>query len=102
MMKTFFKIAAMLVGANLLLVLALFVTEATHGINDQDASFALAMLVYTLNKPAIWAFEPLGITSEAWTLLAGGTLQWGLVSAVITLISGFARSRRSISTDNPV
>ena len=93
MMKTFFKAAVFIVGVNLMLVFALFLTEATHGINDQDASFLLAMIVYTLNKPAISAFQSLGVASEMWTLVVGGTIQWAAVSAFVALIIGAVRSK---------
>jgi hypothetical protein len=47
------RFALFLVGAHVLLGLSLLVIEATHGINDQDASFAVALVFHYLNLPSV-------------------------------------------------
>lgn len=82
-MKTILKLAGWLVGAHLLLGGALLVMEATHGINDQDASFAVALLFHYLNFPSVWLLRWMGFAPGIVAVLLVGTLQWITLAAVI-------------------
>ena len=60
MIKISLKLALFLVGVHLVIRLACITTEVIHGVNDQDASFALVMLVYCMNLPTVWLLNWLG------------------------------------------
>jgi hypothetical protein len=96
MAKTTLKLALFLVCGHLLLGVILMGIAATHGINDQDASFAVAMLFRCLNLPTVWALGTAGgaIESRIVLILFVGIVQWIGVSFVIAaifhaFISGF-------------
>ena len=82
-MKTVLKLAGWLVGAHLLLGGALLVIEATHGINDQDASFVVALLFHYLNFPTVWLLRWMGIVPGIMAVLLVGTVQWITLAALI-------------------
>jgi hypothetical protein len=82
-MKTILKLAGWLVGAHLLLGGVLLVIEATHGINDQDASFAVVLLFHSLNFPSVWLLRWLGATPGIIAVLLVGIVQWTALAAVI-------------------
>lgn len=91
MAKAAFKLALFFVGGHLLLSTVLLGVVATHGINDQDASFAFAMLYRCLNLPAVWALGAIGIgdTLEKQMILIFliGIVQWACVAFAIAAIS---------------
>lgn len=77
------KLALFFVGGHLLLGLILLSIEATHGINDQDASFAIALLFHYLNAPTVWLLRSLGGTPAIILVLLVGIVQWvGLALAI--------------------
>ena len=80
MLRTTLKFAKFLVGGHLLLGLALIVTEATHGINDQDPSFALALLVHYMNLPSVWLLNWLGVPNGVIPIVLTGVLQWAIIA----------------------
>lgn len=82
-MKTILKLASLLVGAHLLLGGALLVIEATHGIDDQDASFAVAFLFHSLNFPSVWLLRGFGVAPGIMAVLLVGIVQWITLAAVI-------------------
>jgi hypothetical protein len=82
-MKTILKLAGWLAGAHLLLGGLLLVIEATHGINDQDASFALALLFHYLNFPSVWLLRWMGIAPGIMAVLLVGIVQWISLAAMI-------------------
>jgi hypothetical protein len=82
-MKTILKLAGWLVGAHLLLGGALLVIEATHGINDQDASFAVALLYHYLNFPSFWLLRGMGGPPGIASVLLVGIVQWITLAAVL-------------------
>jgi hypothetical protein len=88
MMRTTLKLALFLVGGHLLLGLILLAIAATHGINDQDASFAVAMLFRCLNLPTVWALKSAGGTIEGQIvlILLVGILQWVGLAFVVAAI----------------
>ena len=82
-MKTILKLAGWLVGAHLLSGVVLLVIEATHGINDQDASFAAALLFHYLNFPSVWLLRWMGVAPGIIAVLLVGIVQWTALAAVI-------------------
>ena len=68
-----------LLAAHLLLGVALLVVEAVHGIDDQDASFALAMLFRALNHPTVAALRAAGANPTIPSVLLAGLVQWALL-----------------------
>ncbi len=93
MTRTALKIALVLIGGHLLLGVALLVIEATHGINDQDASFGIALVFHYLNLPSIWILASMGMTPEIVVVLVAGIAQWAGVALAIAVVL-----RVSIST----
>ncbi|MFA5189488.1 MAG: hypothetical protein WC740_02120 [Verrucomicrobiia bacterium] len=77
------KLAFLLVGAHLLLGATLLVIEATHGINDQDASFAVALLFHYLNLPSVWLLRFIGAAPGVIAVLLAGIVQWAALAAVV-------------------
>ena len=51
-MRMILKVALVLVGGHLLFGAVLLVVDAIHGINDEDFSFALALLFYSMYPTA--------------------------------------------------
>ena len=86
MLRTALKLAKFLVGGHLLLGLALIVTDAIHGVNDQDASFALALLVHTLNLPSVWLLNVLGVACGIVPIVLVGILQWTMVAFIMAAL----------------
>lgn len=90
MRKTVLRTLMVLVGGHLVLGVILLVIDATHGINDQDASFAVALLFYYLNLPSIWLLESMGSEPKIAVVIAVGFVQWvglGLAIGVLLCIS---------------
>lgn len=85
MLKTALKLALVLVGFHLIIGLACIITEVVHGVNDQDASFALVMLVYCMNLPSVWLLNWLGVPLGSVPVVLVGILQWSLIAFVIAL-----------------
>ncbi|MBI5396266.1 MAG: hypothetical protein HZA91_13300 [Verrucomicrobia bacterium] len=78
------KLALALVGAHLLLGAILMVIKATHGINDQDASFAVALLFHYLNFPSVWGLRSVaGADPGIIAVLLAGIVQWAALAAVV-------------------
>lgn len=69
------------VGVHLLLGVLLLVIEVTHGINDQDISFAIAMLFHAANLPTIWVLRLVGVNPSIVVTLVAGVVQWGVLGA---------------------
>ena len=93
MRKMILRTIVVLVGGHLVLGLALLSIEAIHGINDQDASFAVAMLFRYLNLPSIWLLESMGSEPRIAAVIAVGIAQWvglGLAIGVLLRISSAA------------
>jgi hypothetical protein len=86
MLRTTLKFAKFLVGGHLLLGLALIVTEATHGINDQDPSFALALLVHYMNLPSVWLLNWLRVPSSVIPVVLTGFFQWAIIAFAMAAI----------------
>ena len=74
-----------LVGAHLLLGVILLAIEATHGINDQDPSFAVALLFHGLNYPAVRLLRSLGMTPGIAAGLLTGIVQWAVLGAALAV-----------------
>ena len=84
--KTARRLALLLVGAHVLLGLILIVTEASQGINDQRASFALALVVYYLNLPTVWLLHFLRLPTGVVPVVAAGILQWTILAFAIATV----------------
>ena len=69
------------VGVHLLLGVLLLVINVLHGINDQDISFAIALLFHAANLPTIWVLRFLGVNPSIVVTLVAGVVQWGVIGA---------------------
>jgi hypothetical protein len=69
------------VGVHLLLGVLLLVIEVTHGINDQDISFAIALLFHAANYPAVCVLRLIGMNPSISATLVAGVVQWGVIGA---------------------
>jgi len=99
MLRTILRLTTFLVGGHLLFGLILMVIKATHGINDQDPSFAVALLFYYLNFPAVCLLRHLGTPPETIPpVILVGILQWGCVASVIAAVYYPFRSRPRMDT----
>ena len=71
------------VGFHVTLGVGLLAVEATHGINDRDASFALALLFSLLNRPTFWALRVFGVAPSVVAVLCAGILQWAVIGVAV-------------------
>ncbi len=78
------KAAIILVGAHLLLGAVLLVVAATHGINDQDASYALALLFHGLNYPTVLLLRLRGSDPGIAAVLLAGIVPWAILGAALS------------------
>lgn len=85
-------------AAHLLLGGGLLVIGAVHGINDQDASFAVAMLFRALNFPVILALRFIGADPTIPAVLLAGMAQW----AALGLMAGAAWHAMTRGTKPPL
>ena len=99
MLKTTLKFSLFFVGVPLILGVAFLITKATHDINDQDASFALALLVHYMHLPTIWVFEALGVSTgfNSVLIILEGIVQWAIIAVVLAAI--YCGIRSVVSTD---
>jgi hypothetical protein len=86
--KTARRLALLLVGAHVLLGLILVVTDASQGINDQKASFALSLVVYYLNLPTVWLLHFLRLPTGVVPVVVAGILQPSWLSPSPPCIAG--------------
>ena len=101
MSRTMAKLALFLVGAHVFLGLSLMVIEATHGINDQDGSFAVALVFHYLNLPSVWLLRSLGGSPEIILVLLVGIVQWAGLAWLIAAVYHTARSGFRAVPDQP-
>ena len=92
MTQTILKTTLTLLGGHLLLGVALLVIDATHGISDQDASFAVALLFHYLNLPSIWLLESMGSAPKIGVVVAVGLAQWVALGLAIGMLVHVSRS----------
>jgi hypothetical protein len=93
MLKNTLKTGMVLVGFNLILVLALYVVESTIGISDMDPTMLLVMAVMGLEYPAItlansidinpFRLESAGFIDTAVFMLLVA-LQWTIISSLLS------------------
>lgn len=86
MSRTGLKLALLFVGGHVLLGLALLGIEATHGVNDQDASFAVALAFYYPNWPSVCVVKSMGSAAGIGVVLLLGIVQWVGVALVIAVV----------------
>ena len=91
MKKIMLRTIVVLVGGHLVLGLALLSIEAMHGINDQDASFAVALLFHYLNLPSIWMLRSMGVNPGIGMVVVVGIVQWSSLALVIAIVLSAAR-----------
>lgn len=88
MLRQYRNIAAILFGVHTVLIVALAVIHYTRGVSDEDATFLLALLIWFLDRPAIWI---LGSSPEPVGIFLAGTVQWLLIALpVAALLHGVA------------
>lgn len=91
-LKRYRNVAGMLVGIHAVLLLALTLIHYTRGISDEDATFLLALLVWFIDRPALWVLGP---APEPISIFLAGTVQWLLIALpVAALLHGIAHWRR--------
>jgi hypothetical protein len=91
MLKQYRNVAAIMVGIHAVLILLLALVHYTRGVSDEDATFLLALLVWFMDRPAIWV---LGSSPEPVSIFLAGTVQWLLIATpVAALLHGFAQWR---------
>ena len=61
---------------HLLLGTVLLIIDAVHGVNDQDFSFAVALLFYYLNWPAAQGLHWMGVELTIMRLMLAGLPIW--------------------------
>lgn len=93
MKRTTVKLALVLVGAHLLLGAIFLAIEATHGINDRDISFAIALLFYYLNFLPVLALRSMGINPASIVVLLAGIAQWVMLAILVSI--GYHVMKRS-------
>jgi hypothetical protein len=107
MSTTIAKLGVLLIGAHTLLGLSLLAIEATHGVNDQDASFAVAIIFYYLNIPTVWLLRSTSDPPGIALVLVVGIVQWAGVAVLIAVVFHTSRSclraiaRRRVNATNP-
>ena len=92
MRKIVLRTIVVLVGVHLVLGLTLLTIEAIHGINDQDASFAVALLFHYLNLPSLWMLRSIGLSPGIGMVVVVGIAQWTSLALVIAIVFCSARS----------
>ena len=104
MLRTVVRWMLVLVGGHLLLGLILIITEAIHGVNDQDASFALALAVYYANWPSVWVLTRFAVPLGAVPIVLTGICQWVVVALALGSVHHLAmsRCRTAASAGNPL
>ncbi|MBM4157146.1 MAG: hypothetical protein FJ221_19305 [Lentisphaerae bacterium] len=90
------RTALAFVGAHLLLGVCLLAIEATHGINDQDASFAVALLFRGLNYPTVRLLRLLGAEPGIAAVLLAGIVPWALLGAAVATAWRAVRGRAEL------
>jgi hypothetical protein len=99
MLKSALLFALVLVGCHLLFGISLAIVEATHGIDDQDASFLLAVVFYQLNRPAAWLLTLFGLPTSTFPVILVGVLQWSALALPIALVHQKLQTRGSVGED---
>lgn len=74
------------VGVHLLLGVLLLVINVLHGINDQNISFAIAMLFHAANYPTVWVLRLVGVNPSIGATLMAGVVQWGILGALAGMV----------------
>jgi hypothetical protein len=92
MRKTAVKLILFFVGAHLLLGSALLIIEATHGINDQDASFAVAVAFHCFSFPSVHLLTSISGEPGIVSILIVGVVQWTLIALLVAVIYHIFRS----------
>ena len=100
MQKTMLKVFIPLVGTNLILGLSLLITEATHGISDQDVSMLLVLLVHYMNLPAVSLLHSFDTSPSTIVIVLGGLLQWSIISISIASIHHVLTQKRLPQPDS--
>lgn len=91
MKKIILGTIVILVGGHLVLGLALLSIEAIHGINDQDASFLVALLFHYLNLPTIWMLRSMGTRPGVGMVVVVGIAQWISLALIVGIVLATAR-----------
>ena len=93
-MRMILKVALVLVGGHLLFGAVLLVVDAIHGINDEDFSFALALLFYYLNFSGWWLLKCMGSELNVVLLILAGLPQWIVLSVIVGGVVSLFRSKK--------
>ena len=95
-MRMILKVALVLVGGHLLFGAVLLVVDAIHGINDEDFSFALALLFYYLNFSGWWLLKCMGAELNVVLLILAGLPQWIALSVIVGGVVSLVRSKNAV------
>ena len=94
-MRTILKVALVLVGGHLLFGAVLLVVDAVHGINDQDFSFALALLFYYVNYSGWLLLRWMGAELDIVLLILAGLPQWIVLSVIVGGVVRLVRGKKA-------
>ncbi len=83
MLKRYRNVAAIMVGIHAVLILLLALVHYTRGVSDEDATFLLALLIWFLDRPAIWVLGP---SPEPVGIFLVGTAQWLLIALPVAAL----------------
>ena len=76
MVRKRYLFAALPLAIHLLLGVIVLIIDAVHGINDQDVSYAVALLFYYLNWLAVQGLNRMGIELTIIHMLLAGLVFW--------------------------
>jgi hypothetical protein len=102
MPRTALKVVLVIVGGYVTLGTALILVDAIHGINDQDPSFVLWLLVLFMNKPTVWVLDALDVSIRPTPVVLAGIVQWAVIGCAVAAVwnSLKAMDRRATQSDN--
>ena len=83
MLKQHRIVAASMVGIHAVLLFLLAVVHYTRGVSDEDATFLLALLVWFIDRPAIWTLGP---SPEPLSIFLAGSVQWLLIALPVAAL----------------
>lgn len=102
MRRPILMLAICFVGVHLLLGVLLLMINATHGINDQDISFAIAMLFHMANYPTVCVLRLVSVNPSIGATLVTGVVQWGVIGAGVGAVVRSLRRSGSRQYQLPV
>ena len=101
MIRKRFIFALLPLAMHVLLGAVVLTVDAVHGINDQDVSYAIALLFYYFNWLAVQGLERLGIELTIVRMILAGLVPWigtGILIWGIGSLLGLCRCPKDTDT----